>query len=332
MTENKISFAVIVVTYGSFDRLAGLKKTISSAFDAGAVKVYLIDNGCDYDLKAEISQLFDGRVEYQRYAKNQGSLKGFKSGIMLALNDEFLQPDDYILILDDDVMLDNHFLPSFCEIKKSLIDVNKYVWSLYRVGRDKTVDARSDRNKNYYLNNVAGFSAFRRFSRVYTNRSDEFGRPYFIPWAGTFIKKSVLAKVKLPKSQYFVYEDDTEFSLNIRDAHYEILRSYNLKLNESSQSWFENDGNQESGYKLFYEKKTNPGRFLYKVRNSVYLGKNRLITNRTIFYMNIVIFLLSGYIRYGVFRKRSLSRLKMLCVAVHDGLAGKLGENADWKL
>lgn len=31
MTENKIFFAVIVVTYGSFNRLAGLKKTIRRA-------------------------------------------------------------------------------------------------------------------------------------------------------------------------------------------------------------------------------------------------------------------------------------------------------------
>lgn len=332
MTENKISFAVVVVTYGSFGRWAGLKKTISSAFDAGAVKVYLIDNGCDYDLKAEISQLFEGRVEYQRYAKNQGSLKGFKSGIMLALNDEFLQPDNYILILDDDVMLDNHFLPSFCKIKKSLIDVDKYVWSLYRVGRDKTVDARYDRNKNYYLNNVAGFSAFRRFSRVYTNRPDEFGRPFFIPWAGTFAKKSAFTTINLPVSPYFVYEDDAEFSMNIRNANYKILRSYDLKLNEGSQSWFEKKGKQQSGYKLFYENKADLGRFLYKVRNSVYLSKKYLVTNNFLFYSNIVAFVILGYIRYGMFKRNNWSSLKLLCSAIRDGLKGHLGENRTWKL
>lgn len=332
MTEKIISFATVVVTYGDYSRLSGLKKTVAAALNAGSIKVYLIDNGCDYDVEAELNRLFSNSVIYQHYEENQGSLVGFESGIRLALNDSSLQKQDYILILDDDVILDDDFLKHYRNMRRSKNDLEDCVWSLYRVGRDHSVDANSDRNQNFYANSIAGFSVFKKTSNAYTTRSDEFGRPFFIPWAGTFAKKSVLAKIKLPEAQYFVYEDDAEFSLNVQDAGFNLLRNYNLKLTENSQSWFEKEGKQQSGYELFYSVTTNPGRFLYKVRNSAYLSKKRLVTNKLAFYTNVCIFLTAGYLRYGIFRRGSFSRLKMLCRAVFDGLNSNLGEKPAWKL
>lgn len=332
MNENEMSFATVVVTYGSIGRFENLLKTIMSALEGGAKKIYLIDNGCSYDLKNKILDKIDGgKIDIVELDKNYGSLVGFSTGLQCALSDSLLKNSDYVLILDDDVILDKNFLKKFVVVERKWRSSGKHIWSLFREGRDQTVSNVADRNISYYQNSVAGFSIFRN-KLNYTKRNNALGIPFFIPWAGTFLKKSELSQIDLPAEPYFVYEDDAAFSLNARDKGFDIYRSYDLKLFESSNSWFEEDMTSQSGYKLFYDGHAYPGRFLYKVRNNISLVNHRLITNKAKFIMNLVIFILAGFVRYGRLNTNGFGRLWQLCSAVRDGLNDQLGENKSWKL
>ncbi|VDG32747.1 hypothetical protein [Lactobacillus brevis] [Lactiplantibacillus mudanjiangensis] len=333
MKKENLSFVTVIVTYGSKARFSNLSRTIDSAFKGGTTKVFLINNGCEYDLHQCIVEDFPTeKIDVFDFEVNQGSLVGFRTGLELVLKDSKVSNNDYVLILDDDVILDSQFKKNFIFVENKLNSVQRHIWSLFREGRDGSVSEKFDKNSKYYQNSIAGFSVFQRFTHSVTMRKDNLGHPFFIPWAGTFICKKDLATIKIPKVDYFVYEDDADFSLNIREQGYEIYRSYDLKLRESSSSWFENGRKTESGYKLFYDVNNNPGRFLYKIRNNVFLIKNRMTTNGLLFYVNIFIFILAGFIRYGIFARHGVSRLFQLCAAVRDGMSGHLGENRNWKL
>lgn len=332
MIINKnVEFVTIIVTYGGIDRFDGVKSAIKSVIAEGTEKIFLIDNGCTYPLENKISrEIGDARVNITRLRHNTGSAVGFSTGISEVLKETKIKNDTFVLILDDDVMLENNFVSNYMIEEENNPYIQPHIWSLYRAGRDNTFLQNYDRNKNYYLNSIAGFSIFKREYK--NSRINNISRPFFIPWAGTFVKKDDLKNIILPNKELFVYEDDAEFSLNTIDAGFTILRSQRLVLEESSRSWFEEENQQLSGYKLFYRTDDNYGRFLYKIRNNIYLIKNRLVTNKLYFYLNIIVFILAGYIRYGSLNRHGVSRFKMLCSAVNDGLKGSLGENKKWKL
>lgn len=330
-----MEFSTVVVTYGDEQRFKGLASTIKSALDAGSKKIILVDNGTQYELVDKVKEeLKSNKVKIKSLPSNEGSAKGFIYGIEEVLKDQNILQNEYILILDDDVTLDKDFLHNFSIVlKEHGYDCQKIVWSLYRKGREKTFNESADKNKYFYLNNIGGFSLFRKRSEYLTKRKyRDISEPFLITWAGMLIKKSDLATIKLPKTDYYVYEDDSEFSINIHEAGYSIYKSDKLILRENSKSWFEKNGKPQSGYRLYYENASPEGRYLYKIRNSVNLTKNKLLTNKLVFYTNIIIFLLAGYLRYGLFRMGSLNKLNKLITAVEAGLNDHLGKENEWDL
>lgn len=332
--KSELTFVTVVVTYGTKKRLAGVINTINAALEAGSSRVYLIDNGCSYDLEGSIRQSCSiDKIKFKRFEENQGSMVGFSSGIRKVLKDKAVSDDDYVLILDDDVILDREFAYAFEKVENQITTSDKHVWSLYRKDREHNFNTNYDRNKKYFVNSIAGFSVFRRKGSYLTKRTiKSIGSPFFIPWAGTFMRKGELRQVPLPKSDFYVYEDDAEFSLNVRDQGFEIYRSTELILREGSKSWFEGKEKPESGYKLYYQGTVPNGRFLYKIRNNVFLTKSRLMTNKVVFRVNIVIFVVAGFLRYGKFNKQGIKCFKQLYQATWLGWNGKLGKRKDWIL
>lgn len=332
-SESKLSFVTVIVTYGSESRFSGVVQTIDSAFKAGTSKIFLVNNGCSYDLKAKLTDKSNiEKVRIKHFEQNEGSEVGFSAGLQMVVEDTTILPENYVLVLDDDVRVNENFLSSYEKIEKNLNLTQKHIWSLFRMGRDHTFDTEYDRNKNFYKNSIAGFSIFRKNIESLTKRRGDISIPYFIPWAGTWLRKLDLEKIKMPSSNFFVYEDDAEFSLNVREQGYEIFKSRKMMLQESSKSWFEDEKKQKSGYRIFYENERHSGRFLYMIRNNVFLIKNRLMTNKTLFYINIWIFVLVGFVKYGKISKSGFLKLRELCGAITAGLHEQLGKNGNWEL
>ncbi|MGX6454058.1 glycosyltransferase [Pediococcus acidilactici] len=335
MTNKKNALFVVIVTYGSYDRFINLKKTITSVVKGGAKKIFLVNNGANYNLEKEINNISESKyIQIRTLNKNYGSLIGFKTGIKTALEDKEVNDNDYILILDDDVLLDENMLSNLRDLEKSKsLLKEKHIWSLYREGRDQTFEKNYDRSAGFYANSIAAFSVFKSRKKTRKMRKDKnIATPFFIPWAGTLILKKDFACISIPNEEYFVYEDDAAFSINVRKSGYEIYRSKKLKLKESSESWFENKGTAKSGYKLYYDDKTNPGRFLYKIRNNIFLIKHELLTNKVVFCFNIVIFVVAGFFKYGLPEKHKYLKIKELIKAIINGLRGDLGKNEKWLL
>lgn len=327
-------FIVLIVTYGEKKRYANFLKTVNSVINAGAETVYVVNNGCEYSLEDLLSKDVDPSIlKIIQFDRNKGSKVGFTSGLKAILGDADISKDSYVLILDDDVLLPDNFRNSFNLVEKKMKYGDRHIWSLYRKGREETFDTVFDRNINFYLNAVAGFSLFRKPSEYRVVRSNiNISKQVIVPWAGICLTKDALSKVKLPNSDFYVYEEDSEFSLNIKDAGYSILKSKDLYLNESSKSWFENNGKSQSGYEIYYKNPQIKGRFLYKLRNSVFLVKQRMLTSRTKFLINLIVFVVAGYIKYGLTCKQGIRQLGYIIQAVNDGLRGRLGYRSDWGL
>lgn len=329
MTE----FVTLIVTYGTIKREKNLINTIQSALTQGSKIVFVLSNGVQYDIDSELANKFNSKVQLIKYEDNLGSAAGFAGGLREIINLKVVGDDTYVLILDDDVNVEPGFLSNLTNLEKS--QFNTHVWSMIRKGRDHTFEDNTDKKIDYYLNSISGFTIKNRLFPVKKDRENSFiKKVVFVPWAGMVLQKKILKDVELPISDYFVYEDDAQFCLNLRYKNIEILKSKNLLLSETSNSWFEDKG-KNSGYKIFYESKSDDGlgRFLYMIRNNVYLiRENGLVTNSFYYVFNILIFITFGFFAYGKFNGKSFERLRLIIGAIHDGWQGKLGKNPNWKL
>ncbi|MDF8368739.1 hypothetical protein G9403_04235 [Weissella paramesenteroides] len=328
-----IEFVALVVTYGTVKRKENLISTIQSALTQGANKVFVLSNGVQYDIDLVLTSEFNNKVQLIKYEENLGSAAGFTGGLREIFNCKEISDDTFILILDDDVNVEPNFLTNLTNLEKS--QSNTHVWSMLRLGRDHTFDDKTDKSINYYFNSIAGFTLKSRLFPLKKERENpSIAKMIFAPWAGIVLQKKLLKDIVLPTSDYFVYEDDSQFCLNLRKKNIQILKSNSLLLSEISNSWFE-DKNKNSGYKIFYESKNDDqlGRFLYMIRNNVYLiRENKLVTNNLVYIFNILIFVVFGFLTYGNFHFKSFERLKLIIGAINDGWQGKLGKNVKWKL
>ncbi|GDZ84751.1 glycosyltransferase [Leuconostoc citreum] len=328
-----IEFVTLVVTYGSEDRVHNLVKTINSALKQGTQKVFVVSNGAQYDIVKFLS-IFENKVDLIKYDFNVGSAGGFGGGITEILKSKEVNDETYILILDDDVKVDDGFSKKL-EKLESKFSWSSHIWSMLRRGRDSTFSANWDRSMESYRNSIAGFSLRNKVLLPKKQRKNiEVAEPTFITWAGVVAQKSVLKNVELPNEDFFVYEDDAQFSLNAQRKGIKIRKSKNLTLSEIGESWFE-DKKRNSGYRIFYKSPSDEGlgRFLYMLRNNVYLIRNNgLLTSHLIYFTNLSIFVTFGFIRYGHGTFRSMKRLVLVMSAIHDGWSGHLGQNINWKL
>lgn len=328
-----IEFVALVVTYGSESRVQNLVKTISGALEQGAQKVFVVSNGVQYDVNTTLS-VFENKVELIKYNINMGSAGGFVGGITEILNSNIVHDDTYILILDDDVWVDDAFTEKL-ELLETKFRQKPHIWSMLRKNRESTFSNNWDRSIKSYKNSIAGFSLINKCVQHKKQRKNiEIAEPPFITWAGIVAQKKILKNVELPDENFFVYEDDAQFSLNAKRKDIRILKSKVLTLSEIGESWFE-DKKSNSGYSIFYNSPDDAelGRFLYMIRNNVFLIRNsELLTSNIIYVTNVSIFVIFGFLKYGHGSFRSMKRLALIMSAIHDGWCGHLGQNINWKL
>lgn len=329
--KSAVGLVVLVVTYGSKKRYPSLLSTINSAIDAGAKQVFVVGNGTEYNLKQTMG--LREKVEVLSLEGNHGSAFGFTYGIHAIINSKHVDINDYVLILDDDVLVRENLLVELKKIRDNSVN-DKTVWSLLRVGRDDTFTHDYDKTLLSYNNTIAAFTVFSTKKTLKPRRTRGVAEPPFAPWAGFLLTKSQLQKIKLPDIKYFVYVEDQVFSFEVQRAGFTIRRSASLGLDEGSTSWFQSKtGTATSGYRAYYRNEKEPGRFLYKIRNDVYfITREGFVTSKFKYGINVLAYLVLGFFKYAPKNKQGIIRFRHLVLAVKLGLSGELGENSEWSL
>lgn len=207
-----IKYSVVIVTY---NRLLLLKECLECVLGQSVSfsDIIIIDN-CSTDgtkeyldcMKTEHTAL---RVFHMK--DNLGGAGGFAFGLS-----QIDKTMDYVLIIDDDAMLDLNFLRN---IQEHLTDgIMAYSGSVFSNGTVDTLHRK------------------RLVERVFLKRSDipkeQYSGAYFdydlSTFCGLLISVRLIRKVGLPKSDYFIWYDDTEYSLRIR--RYTKIRNINSAI------------------------------------------------------------------------------------------------------
>lgn len=192
---------VIIVTYNRFELLKECLICVENQtkkFD----NVVIIDNKCT-----------DGTTDYlkkrtQKYhiifeSENGGGAKGFKDGV------EFVHKKlstDWILLIDDDAMLEPNYLEMIDKASNEHPNCKAFSGS---VKTDNVIDITHRKILQSGLTFKVEPVNINKYSETYF----EYDLSSF---CGLMFHKSLIDKVGYPRAEYFIWYDDSEYSLRLR--------------------------------------------------------------------------------------------------------------------
>jgi hypothetical protein len=256
-----MNYGVVIVTY---NRLELLKECLSCVINQSIKfkEIIVVDN-CSEDSTNEYLQSIvkiesESNIKYFRLEKNLGGAGGFNFALSKVSDDI-----DWVLIIDDDAMLEYNYIE---EINKVIPYNNYYAYSgaVISDGDIDTTHRRILTNKMFLKKKDVEIEK-------YKNDSFEYDLSTF---CGLVVKRKLINTIGLPNKDYFIWYDDTEYSLRINN-YSKILNVNKAKLNHKAAKSM-----QLISWKSYYG-----------ARNSIHMGRIHS-SNRFLFLMYSFIYCL----------------------------------------
>lgn len=206
---------VVIVTY---NRLDLLKENIEHVNNQ-TVKfdyVIIVNNNSSDGTKEYLEELIkcNNKIDVLNLETNEGGAGGFYTGIKLAEEKEM----DYLLLIDDDAIIDYNYNELI--VTEILNDKKCQAFSgTVKVNNQIDVVHRKRLEKNNSFETVP----------VDTSEYKENTFKYSITtFCGLYISMNVIRKIGLPLKDFFIWYDDTEYSLRI--CKYTYIKNVNKAI------------------------------------------------------------------------------------------------------
>ena len=270
----------IVVTYNRKELLNeclnALKKQKKAKTD-----ILVIDNNSNDGTKEMIKKMHPD-ILYRNTGANLGGAGGFNYGIKNAFNLE--KEYDYLWIMDDDTIPEENVLYEFLKYAQKNKNFGflspKTVWKdnklcLMNIQSDETGKKINENTKNY----------------------TKLSRCTFV---ACFLNLKVVKEIGLPIKEFFIWADDTEYSLRISKKHecYYINTCKVIhKMNNNLSVTIENDAENRID------------RYFYLYRNRFYIAKKNGIKKLIKYNLSIVKTLLRIIFKSKKFKMKRLKNV-----------------------
>ncbi len=214
-----MKYASVIVTFNRKEKLLGalqclLEQTVRPQ------RIFIIDN-CSTDGTLDLLKkehlLENPLINYQRMEKNYGGSGGFYYGIKKAMDhtDQF----DYLSISDDDAFYEKNYFELISKAADKHPECKAFCGTvLYEDGTIQTDHRRRVVNRKWVKELDIPINEYK----------DNFYVDTF-SFVGCVISKDILKKIGLPNKDYFIYFDDTEYSLRV-DELTKILNVSKAKI------------------------------------------------------------------------------------------------------
>ncbi|MBD1571477.1 glycosyltransferase [Aliivibrio sp. S10_S31] len=253
----------IVVTYKRKELLNKvLHRLLQQSYSLD--KVIVVDNnsqdGTDVLVNSLISDNYN--IEYHNTGGNLGGAGGFNFGFKLASNYDY----DHLWLMDDD------FLPSINCLKELLSHNINGITQPIRFNLDGTCAEISPVTydlKKIFCKNPKSTT----IADIYHNLRDcDSISIAGVPFEGPLISKSVVDSIGYPNSDFFIFNDDLDYSIRARNAGYDIICSFKASAQRLLVNNQSDDLKSWKGY--------------FMLRNHFYIlreyGENFFVKNRSL--------------------------------------------------
>lgn len=292
-----MKLGVVIVTY---NRLDLLKECIESCLNQTYPfeKIIIINNNSSDGTKEYLASIKDAKVLIHNLKENVGGSGGFYEGVKESQKYNL----DYVLLIDDDAILNF----DYCEhIYKYMINEPKGI-----VGYSGTVKT----------NNIIQYEHRRflkkHFHEINSTKDNYIGKYFDLELAtfcGLFISTKIIKKIGLPKKDFFIWYDDTEYCMRmnkygkIRNVNDSVLNHKTKIANIKGFNW----------------------KSYYGLRNKIYIIKKYFSKFQLLkFTLSMILRIIGGKILAVL--KHDIYYLKVSNIykdALNDGMKNKYGKN-----
>ena len=190
----------LVVTYNRKDYLAECIKAILNQ-TIPVEKLYIIDNNSNDGTQEYVESLLnkESKIKYIRLDKNLGGAGGFYEGIKAITKDT---NDGIVWLMDDDTIATDYTVEEFLNSKKVVEDNFSFIAS--------TVVGENNEAMNVpVISNETDENGYKNWYKLLDHNMVKIKNATFV---SLFIKIEAIKSVGLPRKDYFIWGDDTEYT------------------------------------------------------------------------------------------------------------------------
>jgi glycosyltransferase involved in cell wall biosynthesis len=318
---------VVTVTYG--DRAVLLRQLLERLTTIDGAEhihsVVVVNNGGNDDTRRLLDAAMD--VIVVDMGSNEGSAAGFAAGIGRALDEEC----DYLWLLDDDNLPEPGALAALLDRADPAMALQSFRPSYSRVAR---LVASGGRIPVYEVPDTIGSLLRRLLGRfgVPTRRRPSFRLP-FATFGGFFASRSAFAAAGLPRLDFVMYGDDTEYTYRFPAAGVPITLVPESVVADVDTAWWLGEASSGSlGPRSLVSGEAS--RMYYTIRNSVFFERTRRVTKpvryRVVLAAKHVAVAAAATLSCAAGRSLGPWRtFREYRRATADGLAGRLGTHGE---
>ncbi len=283
------SLAIIIVNWNSYKDTANCLRSLRLV-DYTNHKAIVVDNGSEDGSGSRLQKEFPEIVLLVN-DKNLGFTGGNNRGLRYALDEGF----ETLMLLNNDTIVTPNFINFLqASLKHEAIGaVQPKI--MFNKERNVIWNAGSNFNRLFTLPSTVGI-----------NKEDlgQFDKARFIPWITGccfLVKSSVIKEVGLLDDRFFIYYEDTDWSLRIRE------RGFKLKYVPESIIYHE-VGRSDENRSSQGEGNLSPFSHYITVRNEIFLMRKHSNVLTYITSSIYQLFKLAAYISYFTIKRRPKKR------------------------
>lgn len=264
-------------------------------------KIIIVDNGSEDNSVLEIKKIFP-EIKIIENKENLGFAGGNNVGIKYAVENKA----DYVLLINNDTTVDENFLSELIGKGESDQKIGALGSKIY---------FHSEPNRIWFaggkVNWLKNKGTHIGLDEIDNGQYNKAGETDYLTGCCLLIKREVIEKIGVLSEDYFLYYEDTDFSLRVKNAGYKIIYVPKSKIYHK------------------ISRSTKPGSsnyIYYQVRNGLVMAKrNGSFLNKTAIYPYCVFLFLKQIIKI-MFMPRKRNWAFAVLRGKKDFLLGKMGK------
>ncbi len=200
-----MNYQSVIVTYNRKEKLVEAIKSLLNQ-KITPIRIIVIDNHSTDGTKEKLIEdkiLTNPKIIYVRMSKNYGGSGGFYYGIKEAMK---FNDFEFLSLSDDDAIYNSNFFELISKYQKRNPNVKAFCGTVeYEDGTIQTDHRRKITNGKWIHQEEIPQNEYRQNFKL-----DLFS------FVGCIVSRNLINKIGLPEKDYFIYFDDTEYSLRVR--------------------------------------------------------------------------------------------------------------------
>jgi len=262
-------------------------------------EILIVDNGST-DGSQEVFKLKYPNIILIENQQNLGFAEGNNIGMRYALK----RGTDYILLLNNDTMVDKHFLDElikWAEMDQKVGIAGPKIYFYHEPNKICSLGA----NINLWTGRILNIG----HKQIDKDQFEDIKKVDYVPGAAILVKRKVIEKIGLLDKNYFFYYEETDWCARAKKIGYSVIAVSESKIWHKIGS----TAGKIEGFTLYYGTRSH---FLFMKKNA---NKIQFLFF-LIFYILIYNMLKTIYV---IFKYRNLKSLITYYKGIYDGITSK---------